>query len=202
MREKQGKNRRWPGERKIFENKDHRWKHWLNFGVDKKYIPIYGMYGCCTPLSDLQKVEEELKNLLNGETSERGVSLIFFSKCKGKKQNWRGQKCKNVSFPVFIEQVLKRLKPNLLKNIKFIHACHQSKPFSFFTFYKNNLDQLVDRLTFYCSSLWDLTLQLGPLFDCELIKENVQDVESSRKWLLLYSGQEKKNERKKYEKIR
>ena len=58
MREKQYKNRRCPGERKIFEKKkDKMCENWLNFGVDKKYNPIYAMYGCCIPLYDLQKIE-------------------------------------------------------------------------------------------------------------------------------------------------
>jgi hypothetical protein len=53
-------------------------------------------------------------------------------------------------------------------------------------------NQIVESLITFCGGLSELVGKLGPLFECEAIREEVQSYDGSVDWLAMYSDMDRK----------
>lgn len=58
-------------------------------------------------------------------------------------------------------------------------------------------NQVIDSIVIYCHKLENLVESLGPLFECEFVKEEVQDYNGSMDWIDVFSDMDKKMAKRK-----
>lgn len=108
-----------------------------------------------------------------------------------------------MEFSVFKSHVLRRLELKYLRHVRQVYVCHESfmnkLPFSFGSSQpKSKLyNEIVESLVKHCDSLESLVENLGPLFECEFIREEVQVLNKSSKFMDLFSGQDRKQAKRK-----
>ena len=109
---------------------------------------------------------------------------MYFSHAVLNNKNGKNKKkLKNIEFNDFKNNVLKQIETKYIRQIKGIYVCHEgflAKSINALPFSKIGLhNQLIESLIKYCDQLEDLVRCLGPLFECELVREEVQEYNSS-----------------------
>jgi hypothetical protein len=150
-------------------------------GHDHEFASIYAIYGYMLEEADLKTVKLHLLKIICNEIfdkklTEKGISVVYFSRGEVKQKSKR--KGKAVQFRDFKESVLKGIQSKYLKCIKRVYVCYEGffeRSLSALLCHSSSFhNQIVESLIKFCGSLSELVGKLGPLFQCEAIREEVQ----------------------------